>query len=915
MPRFRPPGEGEDLMKIFKDFSIKTKLIVIILLVTIWTVVIGAAVMTYMNIESYKKDMMTNISLQGRLVGRDYAGILSFGTPGEMDNVLKHWESLPSFINAAVYNQEGELFAAFDKKNLPDSPEISMESPDFHFNDDHLTVFQPLLYEGNRLGTLYLKVSARFLEQKIQGSLLTLTVLIPALLVFSYFFAHRLQHIISGPILKLASVSRDISERQDYTVRVEKSGEDEIGILYDEFNYLLEQVYSWKLDRERVEAELRLSEEKFRHIFENAAQGIFQTTPGGQLLTANPAFAKIFGYESPAEAIHMITDVAEQIYVDPVKRQALLGVLNQHGLVKDYEIGAFRKDLSVIDISISAHEVRDKSGKLLYHEGLLNDITVKKQTEALKIAKEAAEAANQAKSHFLANVSHEIRTPLNAVLGFTELMQEYTYNEKQKAYLNAISSSGRSLLKLINGVLDFSKIESGKLILKKSPVNIRALILDIEHIFSQKIHPGKLDFYIAISPSLPEILLLDEIRMEEILLNLVDNAIKFTEKGHIKLEVTHRFHDREKRFLNLCFKIEDTGTGIDDEQMSLIFEPFRQPKDQDLAKYGGTGLGLSITRHLAEMMGGYITVESQVGKGSCFEVILKEIEIASPGMLPQKEPEIDFSLVSFQKASILIADDTYSNRLLLGGFLENPSFTILEATNGREALTLAGQYKPSLIIMDLKMPEMNGFEATGRIKQDEKLRHIPVIALTASILKEIKDEIREVGCDGFLKKPVTRSDLLKELMRFLPYSLKNDDGNKTEAGNNHDTNVNLIETYEPGPETASPEMKAKLTQLLNALETELLDQWQRINEVFFIDDVEVFALTIKGLGENLNLDYLYGWGDQLLEQVIHFDMEKIPETLRKFPVLVSRIRELVLKSPPKNESADKFKNKKHKINN
>ncbi|MCP5049950.1 MAG: response regulator [bacterium] len=873
-------------MKIFKGFSIKTKLIVIILMVTTWTLGVGIAVVTYKNIDSYKDDMVTNLSLQGHMVGRDYAGILSFGQPAEMENVLKHWEALPFFINAAVYDQEGHLFAAFNKSQLPSSPELSNDSPVVHYTGDHLTVFQPISYEGGRLGTLYLEVSTHYLDRKIQGSLATIFILIPALLIFSYFFAHKLQHIISDPILNLASVSREVSESKDYSVRVEKKGEDEIGLLYDEFNHMLTQVHLWKMERERVEKELRLSEEKFRRIFENAAQGIFQSTLEGKLLTANPAFADIFGYQSPGEAMELINNIGEQLYIDPFKQATLMRMMEKEGIVKEYEFGAFRKDLSVIDVSISAHEVRDENGKLLYHEGIINDITEKKQTRALRIAKEAAEAANQAKSQFLANVSHEIRTPMNAVLGFTELLEEYIYNDKQKAYLNAIGSSGKTLLKLINDILDFSKIESGKLVLNPAPVNIRSIILDIEHIFAQKFQPGRLDFYISIDPSVPEALVLDEVRLREILLNLVDNAVKFTESGYIKLKLSSHYPGQDEQLADLCLTVEDTGAGIVEDQVNLIFEPFRQQKNQNTAKYGGTGLGLSITRHLVEIMGGTISVDSQLGKGSHFEVILKNIEVAPPE--PEKEitPKIDLSGITFENASILIVDDTDSNRLLMSGFLNNPSFTIIEAGNGKEAVTAVKMFRPTLILMDLKMPQMDGFEATRLIKADKRSALIPIIALTASGTPEIKQRARKEGCDGFLVKPVNKTGLLTELMRFLPYYRR--ETSDAEPGKE------VSETGETGDITQplSPRQKEKLEQLISVMETELLDRWQSINETFFIDDIENFANTVKGLGENLELETLSGWGSRLLEQVNHFDMENMPGTLKQFPGLVVGIKNL-----------------------
>ncbi|MCP4110965.1 MAG: response regulator [Desulfobacteraceae bacterium] len=329
--------------------------------------------------------------------------------------------------------------------------------------------------------------------------------------------------------------------------------------------------------------------------------------------------------------------------------------------------------------------------------------TVASKTKELKESQVKADAANRAKSEFLANMSHELRTPLNAVTGFCELLSSLVSDKKQKSYLNAIKTAGKSLLTLITDILDLSEIEAGMMEIHLEPVNPQIIFNEIEHIFRLKITDKNLQFITEIDKELPTALILDETRLRQILLNLVGNAVKFTEQGHIRLSVKKIYKTGDKSSIDLIISVEDTGIGIPEQDQATIFESFKQQYGHDAKKFGGTGLGLSISKRLTEIMNGRISVRSTVGVGSAFEITLRDVNISSAEI---SAIACDIENTSFEKAKVLVVDDIESNRDMLNEVLVMVNLEVLTAENGQEAVLLAREYQPDIILMDIRMPVM-----------------------------------------------------------------------------------------------------------------------------------------------------------------------------------------------------------------
>ncbi|HEX4004260.1 MAG TPA: response regulator [Candidatus Acidoferrales bacterium] len=777
-------------MRLHRDLSIRKKLTAIVLVTCGVSILLACTALALYDLSALRQGIAIDLASTARVTALNTTAALSFGDSRSAQEALSSLAGQTHVISAAVYSSDGKIFAEYARAQSGSRPAPPRPGPDgTRLSTRDVVVFQPIQLNGERIGTIYLRSDLDVLYSQANNFLKIVNIVILAGLAIAYLLASRLQRLISTPIVELARTAATVSHEKDYAVRATKWGDDEVGSLVDRFNEMLAQIQERdtalqsahdqleiRVDErtqelltqvaEREQAEKWLAERTnfLNSLIENTPVGIVAVDADYAVQMCNPAFERLFRFSSQEiigqRVADLLSDPELRAEMDS-NREKLLRGETTHMVTRRR-----RRDGSLVDVEAFSVPLftngRVKGGVLLYQ-----DVTERKRAEeALLRAKEAAEAASRAKSEFLANMSHEIRTPMNGIIGMTELALDTQLTAEQREYLGMVRTSANSLLTVVNDILDFSKIEAGKLDLDMTDFDFEETVGETMKALAFRAHQKRLELAWRVAASIPEYLKGDRRRLRQILVNLVGNSVKFTERGEIVVSVEKESEDQTGMVLH--FQVRDTGIGIPRNKQQVVFDAFTQADTSATRKYGGTGLGLAITSRLVALMGGRIWLESEIGRGSTFHFTCR-FEYAESAPKPKSfaDPEL------IQGLPVLVVDDNNTNRRILVEMLFTWGMKPECVDGGEAALaTLKRAHEEGrpfrLLVSDMHMPLMDGCTLAREIRSNASFSALPIILLSSGGQTDEASLCRPLSISACLMKPVQPSDLLDAILATLP---------------------------------------------------------------------------------------------------------------------------------------------------
>jgi two-component system sensor histidine kinase/response regulator len=776
--------------------SLRRKLTLVIMINTVVALCAAGTGFAEYGVYRFEELRLEDLNALANILGTNSTAPLAFKDPNSAQDILRALAAKPHILSAVIYDRDGKPFAVYHRGASKDRYSAPpMESESSRFTSNRVLIFQAINFQGEKVGTVFLEGDTLEYKQLLVGYLFFFGLVVAVVSLGAYVMAGRLQRPISNPILALAWTTKMVTSSRDYSIRAGKHSEDEVGVLIDGFNEMLEQIQSGDselrharedlerrvdertleleqevADRQRAQEALHESEGRIRLLLDSTAEAIYGIDREGKCTFCNPATLRLLGYEK-VEALlgKQMHEVMHHSHADgtpyPLQECNIADSLKMgNGIHSDEEV-FWRSDGKHFPAEYWAYPIR-KEGEAVGAVVTFLDITMRKRAQAALVeAKEAAEAGSRAKSEFLANMSHEIRTPMNGIIGMTELALDTSLTSEQRDYLNLVKTSADSLLHVINDILDFSKIEAGKLELEKTEFEIRDLFRDTLKTLAQRTDNKRLEICARVSPLVPKTLIGDPTRLRQLVVNLVGNAIKFTEEGNIVLNT--ELEARTGGEVRLHISVSDTGMGIPLEKQLMIFESFAQADGSTTRRFGGTGLGLTISRQLVELMGGRVWVESEVGKGSTFH-FTSNFQL---GAAPESDQE-RIAGQSLPGLNVLIVDNNDVNRNIFAEMLTNWRMNPIAADSGASALVAledaqkAGHPFP-IVLLDALMPNVDGFQVLQRIQSKPGLAGAVIMLLSGNRHLADRARCRELGAERFLTKPVGQSELLDAILLAL----------------------------------------------------------------------------------------------------------------------------------------------------
>jgi PAS domain S-box-containing protein len=756
-------------MRTLPIHSIRQKLTAVILMTAILALALAGLGFGLYERSNYRTTMISELATLADTLGANTAAALMFNDPKSAREILSALRSETHIAAGCLYDRRGRVFAEYRRPGAFASCAMpAWDEPGARFEQETLTLVRSVSFERTSVGSIAIVSDLSVLHAQLrQYTKISVLVLLVSVLLAFAVSSHFLRKITS-PILQLAGLAGRVSSQKDYSLRADRGGRDEVGLLVRSFNQMLEDIQQRDEALQQVQSNLekRVAERTayLNALIEASPLAIMVLDPEENIQLCNPAFEKLFQYpkqEVMGRPVHGLLAAGELLReAKDITCRARAG---EHvGKVTRRQ----RKDGTLVDVEV--HTVGlVVSGKLAGTLVLYQDISVRKRSEeAILRAKDAAEAANRAKSEFLANMSHEIRTPLNGVMGMNDLALGTELTAEQREYLETVKLSADSLLTVINDILDFSKIEAGKADLDIRPFNLRDTLEGVMRTLALRADEKGLELLCELAPETPELVRGDGSRLGQVVLNLVGNAIKFTHEGEVGLQVEVAERDGENRLLH--FTVSDTGIGIPAEKHALIFDPFAQADTSTTRKYGGTGLGLSISTRLVHLMGGKVWLESELGKGSRFHFT------ARLGLVDAKEIQSGTAAPAeiLRGVKVLVVDDNRTNRRILDGMLKRWEMKPTLAEGGEQALLELSTAKEAgqpcgLILLDMHMPNMDGFQFVERVRERPELSTATIMMLTSAGHRGDAERCKALGIAAYLLKPIRQSELREAIARVL----------------------------------------------------------------------------------------------------------------------------------------------------